>query len=407
MGTNHTITLSSIQDAQNKLKGVALHTALLPCPNLSKLFDSQIYLKMENLQRTGSFKLRGAYNKVANLPTEKTAKGIVASSAGNHAQGVALAAKKYGVKATICMPSSAPLSKINATQSYGAEVVLAGQFYDDAYKKALELQETEGYTFCHPFNDPDVIAGQGTIALEILEDAPDTDVIVVPIGGGGLISGIAIAAKAINPNIRIIGVQTDAMPSMKTSVDNHELTAVPCHSSLADGIAVSLPGDLTYEIVKEYVDEIITVTEPEIAHAILFLLETGKTASEGAGACPTAALLSGKLNHIKGKKVVLLVSGGNIDMNRLGHIINNGLVQSWRKVYMDIIVPDQPFILSTLSHTISESGANILAIHHDRTQRDTCVGSVHVSFELETIDEAHVNRIMNAFKEKGYPVIVK
>lgn len=407
MKSNHGITLSDIRAAQENLKGVALHTALLPCPILSKQFDSHIYLKMENLQRTGSFKLRGAYNKVANLPEEKTAKGIVASSAGNHAQGVALAAKKYGVHATICMPSSAPLSKINATQSYGADVVLSGQFYDDAYKKAIELQETEGFTFCHPFNDPDVIAGQGTIALEILEDVPNTDVIVVPIGGGGLISGIAIAAKSINPNIRIIGVQTAVMPSMKESVKNHELTSVPCHASLADGIAVSVPGDLTYKIVEDYVDEIVTVTEPEIAHAILFLLETVKTVVEGAGACPTAALISGKLNHIKDKNVTLLVSGGNIDINRLGHIINNGLVQSWRKVYMDIVVPDQPFILSTLSHAISESGANILAIHHDRTQRDTAVGTVHVSFELETIDEAHVNRIMSTIQEKGYPVIVK
>lgn len=401
------ITLASIYDAQRNLSSIIKHTPLLETSTLSDKFNANIYLKMENLQLTGSFKIRGAYNKVVNLTPEEKKNGIVASSAGNHAQGVAYAAREYGIKATICMPTTAPLSKVEVTKAYGAQVLLAGEFYNEAYEKALELEKNDGLAFCHPFNDPHVISGQGTIALEILTDAPNIDVIVAPIGGGGLISGIAIAAKSINPKIRIIGVQTDNMPSMKKSIENEELTRVDSNQSIADGIAVNIPGNLTYEIVRQYVDEVVTVSEAEIAYGILYLLEKLKTTAEGAGACPCAALLAGKIKNIEGKNVALLVSGGNIDVNKLGHIINNGLVQSWRKVYIDIMVPDHPHVLSKLATIISDAKANILSIHHDRTQRDLVVGDVHTAFELETMNEEHVKNLIDTLKKHGYPVVIK
>lgn len=401
------ITLSMIREAQEHLKGVAQRTPLNPSTTISHLTKCNAFLKMENLQRTGSFKLRGAYNKVASLTEKERRHGIVAASAGNHAQGVALAAKEYGVQATICMPEVAPLSKIEATSNHGANVVLKGQFFDEAFAKAIELQNEKKLTFCHPFNDPMVIAGQGTIGLEILEDLPNTDVIVVPIGGGGLIAGIAIAAKSLKPDIRIVGVQTDNMPSMKESLRQHELTKVEMKSSLADGITVAIPGDLTFNIVEQYVDEIVTVMEAEISHAVLFLLEKIKTVAEGAGACSVAALLEGKIEGIEGKNVVAVISGGNIDVNKVGQIINNGLVQSWRKVFMDVIVPDRPRILMGLTKIIADANANILSVYHDRSQRDVKFGEVHVSLELETMNQAHVNQIIKAIQDSGYPVVVK
>lgn len=404
---NAVVTLDMIEEARKRLKGVAQETAIMQSTSLSQRCGCEVYLKMENFQRTGSFKLRGAYNKVASLTDEERALGIVASSAGNHAQGVALAAKEYGCKATICMPSNAPLSKVEATLSYGAEVVLSGDFYADAYNEACCLQKKEGYTFCHPFDDPVVIAGQGTIGLEILDEVPDADVIIVPVGGGGLIAGVAAAAKAVKPDIRIIGVQTANMPSMQKSMEEGHLVTVPANKSLADGIAVGTPGTLTFEMVQQYVDEVVTVTESEIAETILFLLERVKTAVEGAGACPVAAMINDKIDGLAGKKVVALVSGGNIDVNMIDRIINNGLVKSWRRIYLDVIVQDRPHVLSTLTGLISDTNANILSIWHDRSQRDIEVGYVHVSFEIETMGEKHVKNLQQILVDHGFPAVLK
>lgn len=401
------VTLKMVQEAQERLAGVAQKTGLSYTNSVSHLSNSQVWLKLENLQRTGSFKLRGAYNKVAALSDEERSKGVIAASAGNHAQGVALAASVYGCQSTICMPKHAPLTKVAATKGYGADVVLYGDLFDDAYAKACELKDKYGYTFVHPFNDPLVIAGQGTIALEIFDQMPDTDAIVVPIGGGGLISGIAVAAKSINPKIKIIGVQTENMPSMQKSIDNGKITTVAGKASLADGITVATPGDLTYEIVKEYVDDIVTVDETEIAGAILWLMERNKTIAEGAGACPVAALMNEKITGLRNKKVAAMVSGGNIDVNRMTRIINSGLIKSWRKVYFDTIIPDQPGTLVKLLSLISESGANVLSITHERSQRGVEIGYTTVSFELETANEKHVEKLLATLKEKNYHVHLK
>lgn len=401
------VTLEMIREAQEHLKGVAQRTSMMHSTSLSEQCGCEVHLKMENFQRTGSFKLRGAYNKVASLTPEERARGIVASSAGNHAQGVALAAKEYGCKATICMPTNAPIAKIDATKSYGADVVLAGDFYADCYEKACQLQKEKGFTFCHPFDDPLVIAGQGTIGLEILEKLPETDVIVVPIGGGGLISGIAVAAKELKPSIRIVGVQTQNMPSMKESVAHGEITTVPALKSLADGITVGTPGTVTFDIVSKYVDEIVTVSEAEIAEAILFLLERVKTAAEGAGACPVAALMNHKVHGVEGKNVVAMVSGGNIDVNMIDRIINNGLVKTWRRAYFDVVVQDKPHVLSKITSIISDSNANILSIYHDRSQRDIEVGYVHVALEIETMNEKHVNSLLATLSANGFPAILR
>ncbi|MDY3973091.1 threonine ammonia-lyase [uncultured Veillonella sp.] len=401
------VTLDMIEAARERLKGVAQRTAIMQSTSISQRCGCEVYLKMENFQRTGSFKLRGAYNKVASLTNEERALGIVASSAGNHAQGVALAAKEYGCKATICMPSNAPLSKVEATLSYGADVVLAGDFYADAYEEACRLQKEKGYTFCHPFDDPVVIAGQGTIGLEILDEVPDADVIIVPVGGGGLIAGVAAAVKAIRPSIRVIGVQTANMPSMQASIAEGHLVTVPANKSLADGIAVGTPGTLTFQLVEDYVDEVVTVTESEIAESILFLLERVKTAVEGAGACPVAAMINDKIDGLAGKKVVALVSGGNIDVNMIDRIINNGLVQSWRRIYLDVIVQDRPHVLSTLTGLISDTNANILSIWHDRSQRDIEVGYVHVALEIETMGEKHVKNLQQKLIDHGFPAVLK
>ncbi|MCH4166861.1 MAG: threonine ammonia-lyase [Megasphaera sp.] len=401
------VTLKMVQEAQQRLKGVAQHTGLSYTNTVSKLADCKVYLKLENLQSTGSFKLRGAYNKVASLTPEEREKGVIAASAGNHAQGVALAASAYGCQSTICMPKHAPLMKVTATRGYGANIVLYGDFFDEAAEKAVALTKEHGYTFVHPFNDPEVIAGQGTISLEILEDLPDVDVIVAPIGGGGLISGLAVAAKSINPRIKIVGVQTANMPSMQESINKGHIITYNGKATLADGIAVKTPGELTYEICKKYVDDIVTVDETDIASAILLLLERVKTVAEGAGAVPVAALVSGKISGIHNKKVAALVSGGNIDVNNMTRVINNGLIRSWRKVFFETVVPDQPGELVKLLSLISDSGANVLSITHERSQHGISFGNTAVSLELETANEKHAERLMEVLKDHQYFVKLK
>ncbi len=401
------VNLQMIKTARERLQGVAQQTGLSYSNSVSKVAGCSVYLKLENLQRTGSFKLRGAYNKVAALTEDEREKGVIAASAGNHAQGVALAAGSYGCKATICMPRHAPLMKIAATRGYGADVVLHGEFFDEAAAKAKELADEHGYTFVHPFDDPYVIAGQGTIALEVLEQLPETEAVVVPVGGGGIISGLAVAAKSINPKIKIIGVQTANMPSMKESVAGGAIQTYNGKATLADGIAVKTPGKLTFDICSRYVDDIVTVDEGEIAEAILWLIERVKTVAEGAGAVSVAALMSEKVSGVHNKKVVSLVSGGNIDVNNMTRIINRGLTKSWRKVYLSTVLPDQPGELVKFLSIIADSGANVLSVTHERSQHSVGIGHTAVSLELETANEKHVEQLTETLKERQYHVLVK
>lgn len=391
------LTLEMIQDAQKALQGIARRTPLDPAPKLG----ANVYIKAENLQLTGAFKLRGAYNKIRSLTKEEAARGVIACSAGNHAQGVALSSTKLGVKSIICMPAGAPISKVEATKGYGAEVVLVPGVYDDAAKEAERLAKEHGYTFAHPFDDPLVIAGQGTIGLEILEQLPDATQVVVPIGGGGLISGIAMAIKMLNPSCKVIGVQAAGAASMYTSVQRGQRVELSHVSTIADGIAVKKPGELTFELCKKYVDEVVTVSDGEIASAILFLLETQKTVAEGAGATPVAAVMAGHVDTTKGK-TVCVVSGGNVDVTTLSRVITKGLSNSGRIVEISTKIADKPGSLIQLLQVVSSTGANVVHIHHTREDRHSEVGECIVSMVLETIDQAHIHQIENALKANGY-----
>ena len=393
------VTLEKIWEAQNALRGVARSTPLNPAPALGK----NIYIKSENLQLTGAFKLRGAYNKLSHLTEAEKAKGVVACSAGNHAQGVALSATKMGIKSVICMPAGAPLAKVEATRGYGAEVVLVPGVYDDAAREAERLNKEEGYTFAHPFNDEYVMAGQGTIALEILEQLPDVQQIVVPIGGGGLIAGIAVAVKTIKPDCKVIGVQAAGAPSMYNAIKTGYVEELQSVSTIADGIAVKKPGDLTYECCVKYVDDVITVSEDEIASAILALMESQKTVSEGAGATTVAAYMFKKVDT--SLKTVCLVSGGNIDVTTLSRVINRGLIKSGRLANITTKVIDKPGQLTSLLQIVAATGANINEIDHKREDLSSEVNSCVVSMVLETRNEEHVAEIIAAIKGAGYTVL--
>ena len=390
------ISLEMIYDAKNALKDIVRLTPLSPAPSIGE----GIYIKAENLQLTGSFKLRGASYKIHSLTDDEKAKGVIACSAGNHAQGVALSATMSGIKSIICMPAGAPIAKVEATKNYGAEVVLVPGIYDDAYAKAVELTNEHGYTFAHPFNDERVIAGQGTIGLEILDQLPD----VVPIGGGGLISGVAFAVKSIKPSCKIIGVQAAGAPSMYVSRQHGEPTELSSVSTIADGIAVKKPGDLTYELCSNYVDEIVTVTDDEIASAILSLLESQKTVAEGAGAVPVAAVMFGKVNT-EGKKTVCIVSGGNVDVTTFSRIITKGLSKSGRTCEITTRVLDKPGQLIGLLDIVSKSGANIINVHHSREPKLSDVTHCVVTMTLETRNPQHVEEIRKALISNGYEII--
>lgn len=400
------ISLEEIKKARETLSGAVCRTELAYTNTLSGMTGNQIYLKMENQQSTGSFKLRGAYNRIANLSEEEKKHGVIASSAGNHAQGTALAATRFGIPSTIVMPKHAPLSKVKATKSYGATVVLHGDVYDEAYAEALRIQAESKATFVHPFNDPSVIAGQGTIALEILEDLPDVDVVVVPIGGGGLISGIAVALKTLRPQVKIIGVQTKNMPSMAEAISKQKIVTCNGLATIADGIAVKTPGDVTFDIVKHYVDDIVTVSEDEIAGAILLLLERVKTVAEGAGAVSVAAVLN-RLTSYKNSKIAAVISGGNIDVNMMSRIINKGLVQSGRKVFFDTIILDQPGMLGKLLQLIGNAGANVLAVTHNRDNIGVPLGCAKVELELETADQDKICDIKRLMEQNQYCVNIR
>ena len=393
------LTLDRVYKAKRVLSEVVRQTDMIRAKNISSHCD--VYLKTENLQVTGSFKVRGSYFKISQLSDEEKKKGVIACSAGNHAQGVALAATKNGIKSLICLPDGAPISKVEATKRYGADVCLVKGVYDDAYNKAIELQKEKGYTFIHPFNDPDVIAGQGTIGLEILEQLNDVDTVVVPIGGGGLISGVAYAIKSIKPECKVIGVQAAGAASMYVSRKNGAPTELSSVSTIADGIAVKKPGDLTFELCSKYVDDIVTVSEDEIASAILKLMECQKTVSEGAGAVSVAAVMFGKV-PTEGKKTVCVVSGGNIDVTMLSRIITKGLSKSGRMCEITTKVMDKPGQLISLLQVVSDTGANIIRVNHSREAKLSDVTNCVVTMTLETRDPEHVKEIENALLAKGY-----
>ncbi len=396
------LTLDKIYQASFALKTVIRRTDLISAPNINP--DSQIYLKPENLQITGSFKVRGACFKISQLTEEEKAKGVVACSAGNHAQGVALAATTHGIKSLICLPDNAPISKIEATKWYGADVCLVEGVYDDAYQKALKLRDEKGYTFVHPFDDDDVIAGQGTIGLELLEQLPDLDAVIVPIGGGGLISGVAFAIKHLNPNVKVYGVQASGAPSMLNSIEHNKIERMGFVRTIADGIAVKEPGEHTFEYCRQYVDEIVTVSDDEISTAILALIEQQKLIAEGAGAVAVAAAMFNKV-PVKGKKVICLVSGGNIDVTILSRVIGRGLQKSGRSYTMTIELVDKPGQLQHVSEIIADTGANVVSVHHERVSHTADINGCYLRLEMETRNQDHIDQIQYTLTAAGYKII--
>ena len=397
------LSLDRVYKASTVLKEIIRETDLIAAPKLHQ--GCNVYLKTENLQVTGSFKIRGSYFKISQLTEEEKQKGVIACSAGNHAQGVALAATKNGIKSIICLPDGAPISKVEATKRYGAEVCLVKGVYDDAYNKALELKDEKGLTFIHPFNDPDVIAGQGTIGLEILNQLPNADVVVVPIGGGGLISGIAYTIKQLKPNCKVYGVQAAGAPSMEHSIADGEIETLDTVNSIADGIAVKTPGSLTYDLCNEYVDGIVTVSDDEIALAILTLLEQQKLIAEGAGAVPVAAVMNGKIPDIDGKNVVCVVSGGNIDVTILSRVIERGLKMGGRTADIVIALSDKPGQLSGVSQIVAEQGANVVSVNYDSTDLDMNITDCYLKIGVETRNFEHIVAVKKALTDAGFKVL--
>ena len=397
--------MSKIQDfitAKEKLSKVLLKTGLIHSPIFSKEAGNEVYIKPENLQKTGSFKIRGAYNKITNLSEEEKKKGVIASSAGNHAQGVAYGAKESGIKAVIVMPKSTPLIKVESTKQYGAEVVLHGDVYDDAFKKAKELEEKEGYIFVHPFDDEDVIYGQGTIALEILEELPETDIILVPVGGGGLISGIACAAKILKPEIKIIGVEPEGAASAYEAIKEDKVIELKEANTIADGTAVKKIGNTTFEYIKKYVDEIITVSDYELMEAFLLLVEKHKIIAENSGILSLAALK--KLKE-KNKKVVSVVSGGNIDVLMISSMINKGLIRRDRIFNFSVNIPDKPGELAKVVDLIAQQGANVVKLEHNQFKNLSRFKDIELQITVETNGSEHIQKLTQAFEEKGYEIV--
>ncbi|MEQ1722097.1 MAG: threonine ammonia-lyase [Pseudobdellovibrio sp.] len=398
------VTLQDIKDAQNTIKDLIIKTPCDFSSSCSKLMGADIYLKLENNQRTGSFKIRGAANKISSLTEAEKAKGVIACSAGNHAQGVALSATLSGVKSVIVMPETAPLTKIEATQNYGAEVILKGQSFDEAKEYAYQLAQEKSYVFVHPYEDEKVIAGQGTIGLEIFEQIPHLDQIIVPIGGGGLISGIAIALKSLNSKIKVIGVQSQAVDTMY-QMFKHQKYTEPNYgvATIADGIAIKAPSKEMYtSFISKYVDDVVTVSEGEIAEAIVYLLERAKTVAEGSGAAALAAVLSGKIKLEK--KNCVMVCGGNIDLNIISQVIQRGQIQRGRLSEMSVIVPDIPGSLSQLTKVLAEHKANILEVHHDRVKHGLGLKETKIDFVIETTSLEHIEKIRQALKNWGAKV---
>jgi len=397
------VTIADIWEAHKLLKPRLHHTPLEPSRTLHEITGTDIYLKAENMQRSGSFKVRGASFKVSRLSDKERKRGVIAASAGNHAQGVAIAAAQAGIPCTIVMPEAAPLAKIMATQGYGAQVILHGSTYDDAYQHCLELQEKSGAAFVHAFDDPDVIAGQGTLGLEMLSDLPDADALVVPIGGGGLISGIAIAAKALRPNITVIGVQAAGAASTHAALQSGALQTLPSIATIADGIAVKRPGDLTFEIIQQLVDEVVVVEDEAIIGAVLFLMERNKMLIEGAGAVGVAALLSGKLK-LPGKKVLVPLTGGNIDINLVGRFIEHGLAAAGRYFVIHTCLVDRPGELMRLLEIIAEMRINVIDVRHQRISSRLPIMQREETLTLETRDRAQCEQLLEHLRASGYVV---
>lgn len=399
------LTINDFQAAANRLKSVIHRVPLATSKTFSEMTGAEVYLKYENQQKTGSFKVRGAYNKIMKRYEEGGLRAVVASSAGNHAQGVAFAASRIGVPATIVMPRSTPIAKVSATQGYGANVVLHGAIYDEAYAKACEIVETEGAELIHPFDDEDVIAGQGTIALEILSDLPFVDIVLVPAGGGGLVSGVAACIKQINPRIQVIGVQAAGAPAIAENFKKEEVTPSPTVHTIADGIAVKNPGKVTMEYINRYVDQMVTVSDAEIAGAILLLLERTKQVVEPAGATPLAAILNGKVD-IQGKKVCCVLSGGNIDVSFIHKVVAKGLVTRGRHLKFSTVMPDIPGSLERFAHLIAQENANIILFDHDRVHADLDIDAAIVHMVCEVSGKEHGEKLLNTLREAGYPIEV-
>ena len=396
------LTLDCIYRASFALKNVIRRTDLIYAPQINN--ESQVYLKPENLQYTGSFKLRGACYKISCLTEEEKARGVIACSAGNHAQGVALGATKHGIKSLICLPEGAPISKVEATKRYGAEVCLVPGVYDDAYQKALQLKEERGYTFIHPFDDEHVIAGQGTIGLELLNQLPDVEVVIVPIGGGGLISGVAYALKSLKPDVKVYGVQAQGAPSMLRSIEHERRECLSSVSTIADGIAVKEPGEHTFDLCSKYVDGIVTVTEDEICAAILALMEQQKLIAEGAGAVAVAAAMFNKV-PVAGKKTICVVSGGNIDVTILSRVIGRGLDMSGRSYTVTLDLHDKPGELMGVATIVARLGGNIISVLHERNNNNSNVTACFLRLVMETRNAEHISLSRNALLEAGYTIV--
>ena len=395
------VTFDMIKEAAETIKGSVKRTQIIECPTMEKLTGNKVFFKLENLQKTGSFKVRGALNKIMHLTEEEKARGVIASSAGNHAQGVALGATNLGIKSTIVMPGTAPLSKVVATRGYGAEVVQVGTVYDDAYKKACEIQAETGATFLHPFDDPYVIAGQGTIGMEIIEDLEDVDMVIVPIGGGGIASGIAKAVKSLKPSVKMVGVEAENAASMLEAVKQGCPCTIKTTPTIADGIAVARAGELTCEMIRDYVDEIVTVSEDDIARAILFLMEKGKVVAEGAGATPVAALLAGKIKE-QGQNICCVISGGNSDINMIERIINKALILEGRKAEFNVVVPDRAGELFKVLQVLAEKKANILRINQSMYKTGIKINNQVAKIVIECANAEHRNEIAVAIREAGF-----
>ena len=398
------LTLSAIRDARERVDAVARHTPLERSRTFSEMTGANVHLKLENFQRTGAFKIRGAANRIGTLPAEAREAGVVTASAGNHAQGVALAAERAGVDATVVMPKFAPVSKVKATRGYGATVRLEGVDYEEAQAYAHELEREHGLTYVHAFDDPAVMAGQGTLGLEIVEDCPDLDTVVVPIGGGGLISGVAVAIKEQLDDVRVVGVQAEGAASAAASLDAGERREIDSVDTIADGIATRSVGEKPFEIMREYVDEAVVVDDREIALALTLLLERSKTLVEGAGAVALAAVLSEAFDYEDDETIVAALCGGNIDLNRLGTVVRRGLVQMGRYLKITIDLKDRPGELERVSSIVARTGANVYAVHHDRTSRDVAVNAAELELELETDDAEHAAGIVEELEAEGYDV---
>ncbi len=396
------LSLDKFYHASYVLKSVLRRTDLVYAPEINP--EADIYLKPECLQVTGSFKVRGAYYKIATLSDQEKAKGVIACSAGNHAQGVALAATKSGIHSLICLPDGAPISKVEATRKRGADICLVNGVYDDAYQRALELRDEKGYTFIHPFDDEQVISGQGTIGLEIADALPDADAVIVPIGGGGLIAGVAFAIKSLNPNIKVYGVQAAGAPSMFNSIHDGHIERLPSVSTIADGIAVKEPGSITFETCQNYVDDIVTVTDDEISAAILALIEKQKMIAEGAGAVSVAAAMFNKV-PVKGKKVVCIVSGGNIDVTILSRVIKRGLLMTGRTCSLTLELIDKPGQLQGVANIIAGLGGNVISIHHERANEGADVNGCYLRLLLETKNYEHIQEIRNALTQNDFKIV--